>query len=563
MPTATTQARVAVLSPVHALVPVFASPSSAGPHWRVSKIASSRLGAARAMHLCAVVVGREREFILARCATPIRSGVWQRWQVQRLSAAARTGSGPDRLQQPRQLRTAEPIAALRSTTFLRTRLRGALSTDRDLDLDLGHPSPSLLPRELVATMAVSPMVLYPTDALQNANIRAASSPLKNASSAQASSNGTPAATVVPNAAAAVQSTSLDIAEQLNEDEKRKYVKGKKLGEGTYANVYLGHLRNDPSQLVAIKKIKVQKEYTEGMAPDAVREIKHLQELSHPNIITLHTVFSSKDQNLNLVLEYLPLGDLEMLIRDEKGVHYGAADMKAWIGMLTRAVWFCHENFVLHRDIKPNNLLIAADGEVKLADFGLARSFSDPYKPMTSNVITRWYRPPELLYGVKHYSGAVDIWSVGCVIAELVMRAPFMPGNTELEQINLICLRLGTPTEENWPGVTKLKEYTTGDTVTPVPTKTQYQQWGFGALGNEGVDLLMKTLRLDPKKRITAREMLDHEYWSTDPKPTRLKDLPRKAGGEEKLGADLKRPPGMVDEGRGNKVARKLDFGAAN
>ncbi|KAI4599909.1 TFIIH complex serine/threonine-protein kinase subunit kin28 [Pestalotiopsis sp. 9143b] len=414
-------------------------------------------------------------------------------------------------------------------------------------------------------MAVSPMVLQPSEVLQTANAataRPASSPLKNTNSAVASSTGTPAATVTPNVNVAVQSASLDLAEQLNEEEKRKYVKGKKLGEGTYANVYLGYLRSDPSELVAIKKIKVQKEYTEGMAPDAVREIKHLQELSHPNIITLHSVFSSKDQNLNLVLEFLPLGDLEMLVKDEKGIHYGAADIKAWAGMLTRGVWFCHENFVLHRDIKPNNLLIAADGEVKLADFGLARSFSDPYMPMTSNVITRWYRPPELLFGAKHYSGAVDIWSVGCVIAELVLRVPYMAGNTELEQIKLICDFVGTPTEDNWPGVTSLKGYTTADKATPVQPRSHYQQW-FGSLGPDGIDLLMKTLILDPKKRITGREMLDHEWWRKEPKPTRKKDLPRKSGGEEKLAADLKRPPGAIDEtDRGSKVARKLDFGAA-
>lgn len=336
-------------------------------------------------------------------------------------------------------------------------------------------------------------------------------------------------------------------------------KGKKLGEGTYANVYLGFLKNDPSKLVAIKKIKIQKEYTEGMAPDAVREIKHLQELSHPNIITLHSVFSSKDQNLNLVLEYLPLGDLEMLIRDSDHVRYGAADIKAWMGMLTRAVWFCHENFVLHRDIKPNNLLIAADGEVKLADFGLARSFSDPYKIMTSNVITRWYRPPELLFGAKHYSGAVDVWSVGLVFAELIIRTPFIAGNTEMQQINLICQALGTPTEENWPGVTKLPEYTVEKDAHPVPKKDYFMQY-FGTVGTEGVDLLMKTLTLDPKKRATALEMLKHEWWHKDPKPTRKQDLPKKSGGQEKLGADLKRRPGIVDDEKGTKVARRLDFG---
>ncbi|RYP52841.1 hypothetical protein DL768_002090 [Monosporascus sp. mg162] len=412
-------------------------------------------------------------------------------------------------------------------------------------------------------MAVSPLVMHPTDALQNPSTRAVSSPLKNASSAQASSNSTPLPNpVAPNAAAAIQSGSLDLAEQLNEEEKRKYVKGKKLGEGTYANVYLGHVRSDPSQLVAIKKIKVQKEYEDGMAPDAVREIKHLQELSHPNIITLHSVFSSKDQNLNLVLEYLPLGDLEMLIRNTESVRYGAADIKAWMGMLTRAIWFCHENFVLHRDIKPNNLLIAADGEVKLADFGLARSFSDPYRPMTSNVITRWYRPPELLFGARHYSGAVDVWSVGTVLAELVLRTPFMAGNTEMHQINLICQAIGTPTEDNWPGVSKLPEYLVGMEVHPVRGR-DYFMGMFPTLGPEGVDLLMKTLSLDPKKRITARDMLKHEWWRKEPKPTRKKDLPKKSsGGEERIGADLKKKPGNVDDDRGSGVARKLDFGAA-
>lgn len=322
--------------------------------------------------------------------------------------------------------------------------------------------------------------------------------------------------------------------------------------------------NNPSQLVAIKKIKKQKEYTEGLAPDAVRELKHLQELHHPNIISLLSVFSSKDQNLNLVLEYLPLGDLEELIRDDKGIHYGTSDVKAWMGMLTRAVWFCHENAVLHRDIKPNNLLIADDGEVKLADFGLARSFSDPYSQMTSNVITRWYRPPELLYGAKHYSGAVDVWSVGLVMAEMILRVPYLPGNSEIHQLQLICQAIGTPSEDNWPGVTKMPGYVKPapeDATVPLRVKQDFMA-PFGTVGDAGVDLLISTLALDPRKRITARDMLRHPWWGVDPKPTRKQDLPRKGGGEKKMGEDLKRRPGVVEEDRGGKVARKLDFGAA-
>ncbi|KAJ8066403.1 hypothetical protein OCU04_005465 [Sclerotinia nivalis] len=396
-------------------------------------------------------------------------------------------------------------------------------------------------------MAVSPLIIPSVESGERSASRS------KLSSAVPSGNGTPSDR--PSASAG---TTYDLAEQMNENERSKYVKGKKLGEGTYANVYLGHLRTDPSALVAIKKIKIQKEYTEGMAPDAIRELKHLQEISHPNIISLLSVFSSKDQNLNLVLEFLPLGDLEMLIKDVDGVRYGAADIKAWMGMLSRAVWFCHENFILHRDIKPNNLLIAADGEVKLADFGLARNFADPQRTMTSNVITRWYRPPELLFGARHYSGAVDIWSVGLVFAEMILRIPFIAGDTEVHQVSLICQAVGTPTEDNWPGVTKLPEYTVPDPPNPLVPREQYLGM-FGAAGSEGVDLLINMLILDPRKRISARAVLEHPWWASDPKPTKNADLPKKRGGEAKMGEDLKRRPGMVDDDRASKVARKLDF----
>lgn len=408
-------------------------------------------------------------------------------------------------------------------------------------------------------MTLSPVVTTTRSNAESHTIRAIGSPASRAlNSGTTSSSGTPrpAATSAP---VSVPPT-LDLAEQMNEEEKRKYVKGKKLGEGTYAIVFLGHLKSDPSSKVAIKKIKVQKEYTEGMAPDAVRELKHLQELSHPNIISLLSVFSSKDQNLNLVLEFLPLGDLEMLIRDTDTVRYGAADIKAWMGMLTRAVWFCHANFVLHRDIKPNNLLIAADGEVKLGDFGLARGFADPHQRMTSNVITRWYRPPELLFGARHYSGAVDVWSVGAVFAELITRAPFMPGNTELDQIKLICEAIGTPTDDNWPGVSKLPEYTV-PAQTPLRGKDFFEM-RFGTVGADGVDLLIKTLLLDPKKRITATQMLQHPWWQAEPRPTPSEHLPTKTGSEEQQqreAADLKRRQGETED-RGAKVARKLNFG---
>jgi cyclin-dependent kinase 7 len=295
--------------------------------------------------------------------------------------------------------------------------------------------------------------------------------------------------------------------------------------------------------------------------DAIREIRYLQELKHPNIISLLSVFSSKDQNLNLVLELLPHGDLDMMIKDPENVQYGLADIKAWMGMLGRAVWFCHENFVLHRDIKPNNLLIAASGELKLADFGLARSFADPYMPMTHNVITNWYRPPELFYKARYYSGAVDVWSVGVVFAELVLRAPYLYGETDLQVLHKIWETLGAPTEENWPGVTKLEAYTCmSPPIRPPVTKAEMLGL-FGTVGSVGVDLLMAMLTLDPRKRPTAKQILEHEFFKIEPRPTKAGDLPKKGGGETKVADDLKRRGGQLEDGRADKVAKKLDFGA--
>lgn len=377
------------------------------------------------------------------------------------------------------------------------------------------------------------------------------------SSLHGTTNGTPEPAV---------SIPTDLAEQLDEQERKKYVKGKKLGSGQYADVFSAHLVSDPSQLVAIKKIKVGPEVTEfGISYDSLREIKFLQELSHPNIIKLYSVFSTKNQNLNLVLEQLPQGDLLKLIQDTQNITYTPSDIKAWMLMLSRAVWFCHANHVLHRDIKPNNLLIAANGEIKLADFGLARSFADPYAPMTYNTITIWYRPPELFFQAQYYGGAVDVWSVGCVFAELIAREVMFrawPEN-EIHMVKLICEKVGTPTEENWPGVSKLRGYLTPAEHIPLRSK-DYWLAAFRAIGDVGVDLLMKMLTLDPRKRLSAEGVLQHDFWTASPRPSRLEDLPRKGGGIETMGEDLKRRGGELPvrgENRGDKVARKLDFGS--
>lgn len=357
----------------------------------------------------------------------------------------------------------------------------------------------------------------------------------------------------------------DLAEQLDDAERKKYVKGRKLGSGQYADVFSAHLASDPTQLVAIKKIKIGAEAKEfGISYDSIREIKFLQELDHPNIIKLHAVFSTKNQNLNLVLEQLPQGDLLKLIQDTANITYTPADIKAWMLMLLRAVHFCHANFVLHRDIKPNNLLIASNGSIKLADFGLARSFADPFQKMTFNTVTIWYRPPELFYQAQYYGGAVDVWSCGCVFAELISRDVLFrawPEN-EINMLALINEKVGSPTEEVWPGVSKLKGYVAPTEITPLRPLSHWLA-NFGAIGETGVDLLKKMLTLNPAVRLSAEDVLRHAFWTAEPRPSRLEDLPRKGGGMEVMGEDLKRRGGEIPKengGRADKVARKIDFG---
>lgn len=398
----------------------------------------------------------------------------------------------------------------------------------------------------------------------NGGHRPARSPARTAAATQMEGRGT--------AAAAAAAGGLDLAEQMNDEVRRQFVTGAKLGEGTYAVVSAGHYRNDPSKLVAIKKMKLNAEFKDGVSLDAIREIQFLSELSHPNIVKLYAVFATKEQNLSLVLEHLPRGDLEGLWQNSR-ITYASADIKAWANMICQGIWFCHENFILHRDIKGSNVLIAADGTLKLADFGLARSFAEPGRNMTPHVITRYYRPPELLYGCSHYGGTADMWSIGCVIAELTQRTWFLPGFTDVEQIAYICDTFGTPTEETWPGVSSLKYYvgpgkkfgqeleTKGRTATKMgwPLSTFRQR--FPLLGEDGIDLLRGLLTPNPQKRLTARQALEHKYWTNLPRPTKTESLPKEGGGEQKVAEDLKRKSGETPtDGRADKVARKLDFG---
>ncbi|RCK56401.1 Serine/threonine-protein kinase KIN28 [Candida viswanathii] len=300
-----------------------------------------------------------------------------------------------------------------------------------------------------------------------------------------------------------------------------YTKERKVGEGTYAVVYLGK-QVSTKRKIAIKEIKTGL-FKDGLDMSALREVKYLQELKHPNVIELIDVFSATN-NLNLVLEFLPC-DLEVLIKD-KSIVFKSSDIKSWLLMTLRGIHHCHRNFILHRDLKPNNLLLAPDGQLKIADFGLARALGNPNEDLSSNVVTRWYRAPELLFGARHYTGAVDIWSIGIIFAELMLRIPYLAGKDDVDQLDVTFRAYGTPTEQIWPNVSSLPMYNSLH-VYPPPSRQELRT-RFSAATEKALDLLISMTQLDPSRRCDSTQALLHEYFTESPRPTEPENLPKKS-----------------------------------
>ncbi|KLO17973.1 CMGC/CDK/CDK7 protein kinase [Schizopora paradoxa] len=344
---------------------------------------------------------------------------------------------------------------------------------------------------------------------------------------------------------------MDAVEKANEARQKRWSKDKKVGEGMYAVVYQGH-EAETGKRVAIKKIKVG-QFKDGLDMSAIREVKFLRELKHQNVIELFDVFSSKT-NLNLVLEFLD-ADLELIIKD-RAIVFLPADIKSWMAMTLRGLEFCHRNWVLHRDLKPNNLLIASDGQLKIADFGLARDFADPGYKMTCQVITRWYRPPELLFGCRYYNTAVDMWSVGCIFAELMLRIPYLPGESDMDQLKTTFRALGTPTEEDWPGHTKLPDYVPVGQFPKPPLRDL-----FTAATADALNLLGKCLIYEPRKRISAKDALSHPYFFALPNPTHPSKLPKSAN--QLAPRPIEEANGNVDQNTSGAAVKALNPSATS
>ncbi|EPS67441.1 hypothetical protein M569_07335, partial [Genlisea aurea] len=302
-----------------------------------------------------------------------------------------------------------------------------------------------------------------------------------------------------------------------------YQKLNKIGQGTYSTVYEARdLRND--KIVAMKKVRFL-----NMDPESVRfmarEICILRRLDHPNVVKLEAVVASRvSGNLYLVFEYME-HDLTGLLASPK-VKFSESQIKCLMKQLLRGLEHCHSRGILHRDIKGSNLLVNDDGVLKIADFGLANFFrTAPHnqQPLTSRVVTLWYRAPELLLGSTNYGPAIDLWSVGCILAESFAGKPIMPGRTEVEQMHRIFKLCGSPTESYW-NKTKLP-----DVVNSFKSQSQYKRRvadTFKHFPPSALSLVEALLSIDPEQRGTASSALKSEFFTKNPLPCDPSDLPK-------------------------------------
>ncbi|KMT07530.1 hypothetical protein BVRB_6g151410 isoform C [Beta vulgaris subsp. vulgaris] len=351
----------------------------------------------------------------------------------------------------------------------------------------------------------------------------------------------------------------------------------KIDEGTYGVVYRAKDKKT-GEIVALKKVKMEKE-REGFPLTSLREINILLSLHHLSIVDVkEVVVGSNLDSIFMVMEYME-HDLKGLMETMKQP-FSQSEVKCLMLQLLDGIKYLHDNWVLHRDLKTSNLLMNNQGELKICDFGLARQYGSPLKPYTHLVVTLWYRAPELLLGAKEYSTAIDMWSLGCIMAELLSKEPLFNGKSEFDQLDKIFRILGTPNETIWPGFSKLPGVKVNFVKHQLPALGDsdlgfWPHWynqlrkkfpatsftGSPVLSDAGFDLLNRLLTYDPEKRITADAALKHEWFREVPLPKSkefMPTFPAQHAQDRRMRRVLKSPDPLEEQRR--KELRQAELG---
>ena len=283
-----------------------------------------------------------------------------------------------------------------------------------------------------------------------------------------------------------------------------------LGRGAYGCVYRGRHRATGKEY-AIKKTHIDNR-NDGIPSTTIREIAILMELEHRNIVHMEDTVMM-DNDIYFIQEYCNTDLAKFLGQMDDSQRLPPSFIKNFLKQILEGVAYCHSQRIIHRDLKPANILLAGPQNelIKLADFGLARAFSIPIKPYTKCVVTLYYRSPELLLEMNEYATPVDIWSVGCIFAELAINQILFKGDNETNQLATIFRLMGRPTEQSWPGITQNQKF----------SAIQWPDYGTFDLrdlikpeqiDDQGLDLLKKMLEYEPARRITAKQALQHPYF---------------------------------------------------
>ena len=317
----------------------------------------------------------------------------------------------------------------------------------------------------------------------------------------------------------------------------------KLGEGTFGEVHKARQRSSGS-VFALKKILMHNE-KDGFPITALREIKLLKMLSHDNVLKLEEMAVERPRAegrkraiLYMVTPYMD-HDLSGLL-DNPDVKFQEAQIKCYMLQLFKGLRYLHDNHILHRDMKAANLLINNRGRLQIADFGLARHYDEPVpqrgkgngearREYTTLVVTRWYRPPELLLQLRRYTPAIDMWGAGCVFGEMFKRKPILAGQSDIHQAQIIFELVGSPNDRSMPGWDQLPG---AEPIRQFQPSTGTLAQRFRELSPTGLSLITDLMRLDWRRRINAIDAIDHPYFKEDPKPMREEDIPTFADSHE-------------------------------